>query len=252
MKLLLALLLFSSGITQEEIVKLKKAGISDETIVKLIDADNTVFSLGADDLIRLRKEGLSDRLLQHMISTSKEAPASEGKGLQIENLSAMAVRVYVDSKARTVEFNGSRGTTLSPKSSREWDASPGTYRVLKDGKAYAYRFDAPNRISLRGGKVGDMEIITAYIEKAPDRDTFLVHLKENKPAPAPVLRYRAVPTYPSYSARPRRIHDHRTGNRMLMGAGIGAIIGYQSDHAWEGALIGGGAGLLLDQYLKGN
>ena len=250
MKLLLALLIFSSGITPEEVVKLKKAGISDETIIKLIDVDQTVFQLTAEDIIALKAEGLSEKLLQHMVANSTSVAAPGGKGLIIENRSDRTVRVHVDSVRKTVEFDGSQGVRLESKTTREWEAPEGNYQVRKGGKAFAYRFDAPNRIILRGGKVGRMEIITAYIEKSGERDTFLVSLDE-KEAPS-VVYHRPTPTYPSYAWKPRYRYDDRTGNWVLMGAGIGAVVGHQSDHTWEGALIGGGAGLLLDQYLRRN
>ncbi len=248
MKFLMALLLLSPGITPDEVVKLKKAGISDETIMSVIDADRTVFRLDSDEIIRLKQEGLSDRLLHHMVSTSKTAPAREGKGLLIENRSSTPVRVHVDPAGRTVEFDGNRGTILAAKSSREWEAPTGNYRVLKAGKAFAYGFDAPNRITLRGCSLGNMEILTAYVEKAGERDTFLVRLEENDQEP--VTRSLPLPTRPRYALRSRYGRDSGSGNRVLLGAGIGAIIGHQSDRAWEGALIGGGAGLLFDQFLR--
>ena len=45
---------------------------------------------------------------------------------------------------------------------------------------------------------------------------------------------------------PRFVYLPFISNNVLLGAGIGAIIGHQSGHRTQGAVIGAASGLLLD------
>ena len=50
-----------------------KAGVTDEDIMRRIDATRTVFRLSSDDVVRLRNEGISDRLVNFMLDTYTRA-----------------------------------------------------------------------------------------------------------------------------------------------------------------------------------
>ena len=54
-----------------------KAGMTDEEIIRRIDATRTVFRLSSDDVINLRKEGVSDRVVNYMLDTYTRYVAAE-------------------------------------------------------------------------------------------------------------------------------------------------------------------------------
>ena len=62
---------------QADVISLVKAGESDESIMRRIDASGTVFNLSADDIVFLRKEGVSDRLVTFMNDTRTRAAVEE-------------------------------------------------------------------------------------------------------------------------------------------------------------------------------
>jgi hypothetical protein len=61
-------------LTLRDLVALNQAGLGDDVLMALIDADGAIFRLGPLDVIDLKKLGLSDPLLIKMIQTSKAAP----------------------------------------------------------------------------------------------------------------------------------------------------------------------------------
>lgn len=57
-------------VSKAEVVKLAKAGISDEVIIARIKAGGVGSHLSADDLLDLKGSGLSDRVIEAMLSAS--------------------------------------------------------------------------------------------------------------------------------------------------------------------------------------
>jgi hypothetical protein len=60
-------------LTQADVISMVKAGLTDEDIMRRIDASRTVFRLSSEDVIRLRNEGISDRLVNFMLETYTRA-----------------------------------------------------------------------------------------------------------------------------------------------------------------------------------
>ena len=60
-------------LSQADIISMVKSGLTDEDIMRRIDATRTVFQLSSDDVIRLRNEGVSDRLVNFMLDTYTRA-----------------------------------------------------------------------------------------------------------------------------------------------------------------------------------
>jgi hypothetical protein len=56
------------ALTSLDVLKLKRAGASDDLIINRIKASNANFQLGADDLVALKDLGLSDAVMTAMIS----------------------------------------------------------------------------------------------------------------------------------------------------------------------------------------
>jgi hypothetical protein len=60
-------------LAQADVISMVRAGLSDEEIMRRIDATRTVFRLSSDDVMRLRNEGVSDRLVNFMLDTYTRA-----------------------------------------------------------------------------------------------------------------------------------------------------------------------------------
>src|SRR5262245_34916219 len=77
--LLLSFALISAGqevLTNDTILKLSKAGLSDELIVPMIASQATNFSLKADDMLALKQAGVSEKVLVAMVKKGAGAVSS--------------------------------------------------------------------------------------------------------------------------------------------------------------------------------
>lgn len=70
----------ASAVSVHDIIELTKAGLSDDILVALIDADRTVFSLDKREILILKKAGVSEAVLLKMLRTRREfeQPAPQG------------------------------------------------------------------------------------------------------------------------------------------------------------------------------
>jgi hypothetical protein len=64
-------------LTQSDIISMVKAGVTEEDIMRRIDATQTIFRLSSDDVIRLRNEGVPDRIVNYMLDTYTRAAIAE-------------------------------------------------------------------------------------------------------------------------------------------------------------------------------
>jgi hypothetical protein len=74
----LALPAVADAITIRDIIALTKAGLPDEVLTAVIEADRTIFTLDAEQILELRKAGVSDAVLLKMVRSRREfepAPA---------------------------------------------------------------------------------------------------------------------------------------------------------------------------------
>jgi hypothetical protein len=64
-------------VSTRDLIELSKAGLGDEVLVALIEADGTVFNLDAPRILELRAEGVSERVITAMLRNgSRPLPAS--------------------------------------------------------------------------------------------------------------------------------------------------------------------------------
>jgi hypothetical protein len=73
--LLLALVVVPAtvdAVTIRDIIALSKAGLSDEILSAVIDADRTIFTLDAEQILELRRAGVSDAVLLKMVRSRRE------------------------------------------------------------------------------------------------------------------------------------------------------------------------------------
>ena len=64
----------ASAVSTRDLIELAKAGLSDDVLVALIEADGTEFHLDAPKILELRQAGLSERVILAMIKNTRPAP----------------------------------------------------------------------------------------------------------------------------------------------------------------------------------
>jgi hypothetical protein len=64
------------AVSTRDLIELSKAGLGDEVLVALVEADGTVFSLDAPKILELRAAGVSERVITAMLkNASRPSPA---------------------------------------------------------------------------------------------------------------------------------------------------------------------------------
>lgn len=67
----------AEAVTLHDLIDLSRQGISDDILIALVEAEKSVFHLGASDVRSLKQQGLSDRLVIHLLQTPALRPAPE-------------------------------------------------------------------------------------------------------------------------------------------------------------------------------
>lgn len=75
---LLALPLSAFALDNKDILKMQKAGLSEETILAAIQKERGEFDTGADALIELKSAGVSEKIIQKMIAAQPGGSSSSG------------------------------------------------------------------------------------------------------------------------------------------------------------------------------
>lgn len=84
--LALALPFSAAAMNNKDVIKMHKAGLTDDTIVASMQKENVDYDTSPDGLIELKKEGVSEKIIQKMIalqsggSSGAPAPASSPSG----------------------------------------------------------------------------------------------------------------------------------------------------------------------------
>jgi hypothetical protein len=60
------------AVTLDDIIALSKAGVSADVLVAVIDADRTIFSLNTEQIVLLRKAGVPNSVIIKMLGTARE------------------------------------------------------------------------------------------------------------------------------------------------------------------------------------
>jgi hypothetical protein len=69
---LVALPIPAAAVTVRDIVALSRAGLPDDILTALIDADRTIFTLDAGQILELKREGVSETVLLKMLRSRRE------------------------------------------------------------------------------------------------------------------------------------------------------------------------------------
>jgi hypothetical protein len=72
------------AVTLRDLVELSRAGLGEDVLIALIDADGGKFTLTAAELLELRQEGLSDRVLVALLRSGRENVPSAVSAAQSE------------------------------------------------------------------------------------------------------------------------------------------------------------------------
>jgi hypothetical protein len=68
----------ASAVSTRDLIELSKAGLGDDVLVALVEADGTVFNLDAPKILELRRAGVSERVITAMLRNApRVAPAPE-------------------------------------------------------------------------------------------------------------------------------------------------------------------------------
>jgi outer membrane lipoprotein SlyB len=69
------LLAAAAPMTNDDVIKLVRSGLSEATIVQAIQGAEPYFDTSSDGLIRLRQGGVNDRIIQHVLAKQSSTPA---------------------------------------------------------------------------------------------------------------------------------------------------------------------------------
>lgn len=77
--LILATLFAQETLNNDSVIKLVKSGLSEDTIMNIVQTQSGKYSLGTEDIASLRKAGVSDRVIAAMLEKETPAPDSPTK-----------------------------------------------------------------------------------------------------------------------------------------------------------------------------
>ena len=260
------------ALSPSDVGKLAGAKISDEVILAQIRAEKAVFELTPDQILDLKKAGVSDAVLKAMIETrspdaspKKTEPCETGR-LLLANDAKEPYSVMVSPEARSVFFYFGRlqdRTVLEPGASRTLEVPPGAYAVRWVGEKA--KLNAPvaaggtTRVVATRIETEDYAgLHVSVLEGEQEADAGVIKVFHETPrvepaaSPSPVYAYSVpAPLYlppPPSPLRPEPRHRSTPflGPWTLLGAGVGAVVGHQSDSRDKGAALGAVLGHFLD------
>lgn len=130
---------FSAGelLTNDSIVRLAKAGISQGTILHVVNTQPGAYALGVEDIIALKKAGISDAVLNAMLDHSAQgcAPATT---MPMEILATPPAN---GSSAGQPQSQAG-GTSKSPSGAAKSAIQTGAKAAPQNGQAPVYHYSA--------------------------------------------------------------------------------------------------------------
>jgi hypothetical protein len=98
----------ADAVTIRDIIALSKAGLSDEILSAVIDADRTIFTLDAEQILELRRAGVSDAVLLKMVRSRRDfdqqpAPTEAASESTPQEVAPQVVIIGGDSKKDTAD-----------------------------------------------------------------------------------------------------------------------------------------------------
>lgn len=146
----------AEAVTIRDIIELTKAGLSDDIIVALIEADRTMFTIDAKLVLQLREAGVTERVILVMLESRRKYAANQVEPLPLplpqppvsqvvpvvpERIVHVPVPVYIHSPVAVVQQQTVRQTVVVEVE----EVRPG--RFINDGYAPRHiRADPPKSI----------------------------------------------------------------------------------------------------------
>ena len=115
----------AQDLAKDDIVKLKKAGVDDATILKVVKASNRKFDLSSDEIVDLIGAGISEEVINAMLRGPETAARAVDPGrptgkaeaaktqVVVENTTSRSFWVRVDPERRTVHFSSGARKSMS-------------------------------------------------------------------------------------------------------------------------------------------
>ena len=131
------------AVSVRDLIELSRAGLGDEILVALLEADPTSFRLDAGRIIELRREGISERVLLAMLRSARDsqprttpaglAPVDEWPGLVIVGSRPARRRVVSTIVVPVSIFGLTRIRQSADGSTGTLNATRGFGRFMNDG-----------------------------------------------------------------------------------------------------------------------
>jgi len=80
----------ASAVTVDQVLALKKAGVTDVVVLALIDRDRTVFSIEPEQIITLQREGLSEAVILAMLKSGRDEGEQAARADAASNAAAIS------------------------------------------------------------------------------------------------------------------------------------------------------------------
>lgn len=114
----------AGAVTLRDLIELSKAGLPDEVLVAVIDADRTIFTLEASQILELKKAGVSKAVLLKMLRSRQEF---EAKAPEIETTSVVAAPATSPGRATPAAVASSEVLIIGTEPPRAYDTNAPRY-----------------------------------------------------------------------------------------------------------------------------
>jgi hypothetical protein len=101
----------ASAITIDQVVSLKKAGVTDTVILALIDRDRTVFAIEPEQIVALQRDGLSEKVILAMLKSGRAEGEQAARADAASNSAWIASNLATEPETVTVGHGPDRPNT---------------------------------------------------------------------------------------------------------------------------------------------
>ena len=101
----------ASALTVDQVLALKKAGVTDTVILALIDRDRTVFAIEPEQVITLQRDGLSERVILAMLKSGRDEGEQAARADAAYNSAWIASTIALEPETVTVGHGPDRPNT---------------------------------------------------------------------------------------------------------------------------------------------
>ena len=230
--------------TKDDVLRLSKAGISDEVILVKIEQEKRGLKVTSADLDALKEAGVSEKVIARLKDFVVSRPMKAvPKSVALRNLSHRAVHVSVRETEGWIDFSTKNGKELAVGGTLEFQVAPGEYAIAIEEWPTIEKVRVSESsgclLTVRGA---DTEYIDLQTIVAEDEDGRRVVILHNQGKVTPGSKVRPEESYatggyggPEYSYYPYVLDS------VSLGAGLGVYYrsghhGHHSGWGWYGSL----------------